>query len=113
MQSFKTSLICCLLAISLSPCTTQATSLFGDDSCAHWQEFSYAQKRTWANAFLAPLSLTLKGLQKTQEDKYNDDPQARETAISAIDSFCLSHPDLGASHGAAEYLKQLYGLTSH
>ena len=113
MQPLKPLLISCLLAIALSPNAAQATSLFGDDSCAHWQGLDAAEKRTWANAFLAPLSLTLKGLQKTQEDKYNDNPQAREAAISAIDSFCLSHPDLGASHGAAEYLKQLFGLASH
>jgi len=54
--------------------------------------------------------LTLKGLQKGKEDKYNDDPKAYEPAIIGIDAFCQTHPDWGAADGAGRYLKKLFDL---
>lgn len=85
-------------------------SLFGDHSCVSWQTLPDADKRAWTNAFLAPLSLTLKGLQKRKEDPYNDDPKAYEKAIVSVDAFCLNHPDLGAADGAGRYLKKLLDM---
>lgn len=106
------SLILCLLgmAIYMSGPTAHAVSLFGDYSCQRWHGLEYAEKRTWTNAFLAPLSLTMKGLEKSKEDKYNDDPKAYQAAISHIDAFCLSHPDLGAADGAGRYLRMLFDM---
>jgi len=100
-----------VMALSIQP--SQGASLFGDHSCMSWQSLGYAEKRTWTNAFLAPLSLTLKGLQKSKEDKYNDDPKAHEAAIKGIDDFCLKHPDLGAADGAGRYLKKLFEMPPH
>lgn len=99
-----------LLVMAMSAQTAHGASLFGDHSCQHWHGLGYSHKRAWANAFLAPLSLTLKGLHKSKEDKYNDDPKAHEAAITSIDAFCLSHPDLGAADGAGSYLKKLFEI---
>lgn len=62
------------------------------------------------NAFLAPLSFTQKRLQKSKEDKYNDDLKAYEAAIIGIDAFCGNHPDLDAADGAGLYLKKLVDM---
>ncbi len=67
------------------------------------------EKKTWTNAFLAPLSLTHQGLKKNAPDRYNDDPNASEPAIASIDSFCLLHPKLGPAEGAVSYLDALIG----
>jgi hypothetical protein len=101
------------MVMALSAQTSHGASLFGDHSCASWHKLEYVEKRTWTNAFLAPLSLTLKGLQKSKEDKYNDDPKAHEAAIIGIDDFCLNHPDLGAADGAGRYLKKLIEMPSN
>ena len=87
----------------------QAVSLFGDHSCQDWHKLDYARKKDWANAFLAPLSLTYQGLQRTGPDKYNDDAKGFEPAILSIDDFCHTHPELGAADGAAAYLNALVG----
>jgi hypothetical protein len=100
-----------VLALSVQP--SHGTSLFGDHACTSWQSLGYAQKGTWTNAFLAPLSLTLKGVQKSKEDKYNDDPKAHETAITSIDAFCLNHPEMNAADGAGRYLKKLMAMPSN
>jgi hypothetical protein len=100
----------CLLAVICATVDARAASLFGDFSCKDWGELEHGRKKTWANAFLAPLSLTIQGLKRAQQDPYNDDPNAVEPAIRSIDTFCLSHPKGGASDGAASYLST---LTSH
>ncbi len=84
-----------------------AGSLFGDFSCKDWGGLEHNKKIKWANAFLAPLSLTIQGLKRAEQDPYNDDPNAAEPAIRSIDKFCLSHPQDGASDGAASYLSML------
>jgi hypothetical protein len=99
-----------LLVMVLSGQTAHGASLFGDHACPSWQSLGYGDKRAWTNAFLAPLSLTLKGLQKSKEDKYNDDPKAYEAAIMDIDAFCLKHPELGAADGAGRYLRKLFAM---
>lgn len=99
-----------LLAFAMSGQAAQAASLFGDHSCQRWHGLEYAEKRTWTNAFMAPLSLTMKGLQKSPVDKYNDDPKAHQPAIRYIDAFCLSHPNMGASDAAGRYLKKLFDM---
>ena len=98
-------LVWMVLALSAQP--SHGASLFGDHTCTSWQSLGYAEKRTWTNAFLAQLSLTLKGLQKSKEDKYNDDPKAYEAAIIGIDAFCINHPEMNAGDGAGRYLKKL------
>lgn len=100
----------CLIVLICTTVDARAASLFGDFSCKDWGELAHVRKKTWANAFLAPLSLTMQGLKRAQQDPYNDDPNAVEPAIRSIDTFCLSHPDAGASDGAASYLNT---LTSH
>lgn len=87
----------------------RSASLFGDLSCQAWTNLDYPRKKTWTNAFLAPLSLTHQGLRKSGPDRYNDDPNASEPAIASIDSFCLSHPKLGPAEGAVSYLDALLG----
>jgi hypothetical protein len=99
----------CLFALACAMPPTQAASLFGDHSCLGWQKLDYAKKKNWANAFLAPLSLTYQGLQRTGPDKYNDDAKGFESAILSIDDFCLAHPELEAADGAAAYLSALVG----
>lgn len=101
------------MALALSAPTSHGASLFGDHSCASWHQLEYAEKRTWTNAFLAPLSLTLKGLQKSKTDQYNDNPKAHEAAIIGIDAFCSNHPDLGAADGAGRYLNKLIEMPSN
>jgi hypothetical protein len=86
-----------------------AASLFGDFSCKDWSQLEYSRKKTWANAFLAPLSLTIQGLTRTEQDPYNDNPDAFAPAIQSIDKFCASEPQKGASDGAASYLSTLTG----
>ena len=108
-RAVKMSSFTCMGLIVLI-CTitdTRAASLFGDFSCKDWGELEHSRKKTWANAFIAPLSLTIQGLKRAQQDPYNDDPNAVEPAIRSIDSFCLSHPQAGASEGAASYLSTL------
>jgi len=99
-----------LLIMTLSAQNSLGASLFGDHSCQSWLGLGYAEKRAWTNAFLAPLSLTLKGIQKSKEDKYNDDPKAYEPAILDVDAHCLKHPDSGAADGAGRYLKKLLDM---
>jgi hypothetical protein len=99
-----------LLCMAMSGQTALGASLFGDHSCQSWQGLGYGDKRAWTNAFLAPLSLTLKGLHKSKEDKYNDDPKAHEPAIIDVDAHCLKHPDSGAADGAGRYLKKLFDM---
>lgn len=87
-------------------------SLFGDHSCQAWLGLTFGEKRAWTNAFFAPLSLTIKGLYKSKEDKFNDDPKANGSAITSIDGYCADHPDSGASDAAGLHLKKLFDLTS-
>jgi hypothetical protein len=110
LRSFKphTGLMICWMVMTLSGPTAHGVSLFGDYSCQRWRGLEYAEKRSWTNAFLAPLSLTMKGLQKSKEDKYNDNPKAYQDAIRHIDAFCLIHPDLRAADAAGQHLKKLF-----
>lgn len=101
--------LACLSAMALAVIDAKAASLFGDYSCRHWVDLAYPKKKDWANAFLAPLSLTHQGLQRTGEDRYNSDPKAFEAAIRGIDEFCVSHPELGPADGAVVHLDKLLG----
>lgn len=106
-STYRSALRLGWVVIALSAQPSHGASLFGDHTCTSWQSLGYTEKRTWTNAFLAPLSLTLKGLQKSKEDKYNDDPKAYEAAIIGIDAFCMNHPEMNAGDGAGRYLKKL------
>lgn len=99
----------CLASLACVTTDTRSASLFGDFSCKDWGELEHGRKKTWANAFLAPLSLTLQGLKRAEQDPYNDNPAAAEPAVRSIDQFCLSHPNQGASDGAASYINKLTG----
>lgn len=103
-----TCVFVCVLISSIMD--TRAASLFGDFSCKDWGELEHSRKKTWADAFLAPLSLTIQGLKRAEHDPYNDDPHAVEPALRSIDTFCVLHPQAGASDGAASYLSR---LTNH
>ncbi|CAM8655154.1 hypothetical protein MCEGEM3_00155 [Oxalobacteraceae bacterium] len=94
-------------ALACAVLNSTAASLFGDLSCQSWADLDYPRKKTWTNAFLAPLSLTHQGLERTKPDRYNDDPKAVEPAIVSIDKFCLSHPKLSPADGAISYLHAL------
>jgi hypothetical protein len=96
-----------LAALTYATASSSAASLFGDMSCQSWAELEYPRKKAWTNAFLAPLSLTHQGLERTKQDRYNDDPNASDRAIVSIDKFCTSHPKLGPADGAAAYLNAL------
>jgi hypothetical protein len=96
-----------LAALACTTISAKAASLFGDLSCKAWSDLDYSRKKAWTNAFLAPLSLTHQGLERTKPDRYNDDPKAFEPAIVSIDKFCSSHPNLGPADGAASYLRSL------
>ena len=100
----------CLFVLISTIMNASAASLFGDFSCKDWGELEHSRKKNWANAFLAPLSLTIQGLKRAEQDPYNDDPQAVEPAVRGINAFCLENPHSGASDGAASYLRE---LTSH
>ncbi len=110
-QISKPDLLSTLLLAALACTTVSATaaSLFGDLSCQAWADLDYPRKKTWTNAFLAPLSLTHQGLERTKPDRYNEDSKAFEPAIASIDKFCLSHPKLSPADGAASYLNALIG----
>ena len=96
-----------LVALTLTTATTTAASLFGDLSCEAWADLDLPTKKTWTNAFLAPLSLTHQGLARTKQDRYNDDPKAVDPAIVSIDTFCLSYPKNSPADGAITYLNAL------
>lgn len=96
-----------LIQMLWSPMITQAASLFGDHTCKDWSGLEYATKKSWTNAFLAPLSLTYRSIQKTRKDNYNDDPLSYEKAIESIDNFCRTQPEQDASTGAMNFLKKL------
>jgi len=96
-----------LAALACTAVNTTAAGLFGDLSCQTWADLDYPSKKTWTNAFLAPLSLTHQGLARTKQDRYNDDPNASDPAIISIDKFCVSHPKLGPAEGAIAYLNEL------
>ncbi len=98
-----------LTALTCATVNVTAASLFGDLSCQAWTDLEHSRKKTWTNAFLAPLSLTHQGLKKSAPDRYNDDPNAAEPAIASIDKFCLSNPKLGPAEGAVSYLDALIG----
>ncbi len=103
-----TKLIVALLSLTLGcPVISQAASLFGDHSCKDWGNLEYATKKSWTNAFLAPLSLTYQSIQKTRKDNYNDDPLSYAKAIESIDNFCKTQSAQDASAGAMQYLKNL------
>lgn len=99
----------CLVMLTCTSTESRAASLFGDFSCKDWGDLEHSRKKIWTNAFLAPLSLTIQGLKRADQDPYNDDPSGAEPAIRGIDAFCLSHPQAGASDGAASYLGTLTG----
>jgi hypothetical protein len=109
-NSSQASALCLILLLAMTGPTALGASLFGDHSCQSWRSLAYGEKRNWANAFLAPLSLTLKGLHKSKQDKYNDDPTSHEAAVQSIDDFCIQQPDLGAADGAGRYLKKLFEM---
>ena len=96
-----------LVALTLTTATTTAASLFGDLSCEAWADLDLPTKKTWTNAFLAPLSLTHQGLARAKQDRYNDDPKAVNPAIVSIDTFCLSYPKNSPADGAIAYLNAL------
>ncbi len=91
----------------LGPTHLHAASLFGDHTCTSWVTLSEADQKAWANAFIAPLSLTFKGLRKSNVDKYNDNPNASLQATESINAYCKANPDKTAAHGAAAYLNTL------
>lgn len=99
----------CLVALSCVISDAKAASLFGDYSCEDWGKLEPQRKKSWVNAFLAPLSLTIQGLKRAEQDPYNDDPNAVDPAIRSIDTFCVSHPQQGSADGAASYIAQLTG----
>jgi hypothetical protein len=96
-----------MTALACSAVNSTAASLFGDLSCEAWSDLDQLTKKTWTNAFLAPLSLTHQGLSRTKQDRYNDDPKAVDPAIVSIDTFCLSHPKNSPADGAIAYLNAL------
>ena len=96
-----------LAALACTAINSTAASLFGDLTCETWADLDYSRKKTWTNAFLAPLSLTHQGLERTKPDRYNEDSKAFEPAIASIDKFCLSNPKLSPADGAASYLNAL------
>lgn len=96
-----------MTALACSAVNSTAASLFGDLYCEAWSDLDQPTKKTWTNAFLAPLSLTHQGLARTKQDRYNDDPKAVDPAIVSIDTFCLSHPKNSPADGAIAYLNAL------
>ena len=98
-----------LTALACTALNSTAASLFGDQTCQTWADLDYSRKKTWTNAFLAPLSLTHQGLERTKPDRYNEDSKAFEPAIASIDKFCLSNSKLSPADGAASYLNSLIG----
>ena len=98
-----------LVVLACTALNSTAASLFGDQTCQTWADLDYSRKKTWTNAFLAPLSLTHQGLERTKPDRYNEDSKAFEPAIASIDKFCLSNPKLSPADGAASYLNSLVG----
>ena len=98
-----------LVVLARTSVHTTAASLFGDLTCQTWADLDYSRKKTWTNAFLAPLSLTHQGLERTKPDRYSEDSKAFEPAIASIDKFCLAHPKLNPADGAASYLNSLIG----
>ena len=96
-----------MAALACAAVNSTAASLFGDLSCEAWADLDQPTKKTWTNAFLAPLSLTHQGLARTKQDRYNDDPKAVDPAVVSIDTFCLSHPKNSPADGAIAYLNAL------
>ena len=96
-----------LATLACAAVNSTAASLFGDLSCKAWADLDQPTKKTWTNAFLAPLSLTHQGLARTKQDRYNDDPKAVDPAVVSIDKFCLSHPKNSPADGAIAYLNAL------
>ena len=96
-----------LAVLACAAVNSTAASLFGDLSCKAWADLDQPKKKTWTNAFLAPLSLTHQGLARTKQDRYNDDPKAVDPAVVSIDKFCLSHPKNSPADGAIAYLNAL------
>lgn len=100
--------LACLIALmSVGSSLSLAASLFGDHTCKQWAVLDYATKKSWTNAFLAPLSLTYQGIQKTSKDHYNDNPLSYENAIDNINNYCLLHVEEEATAGALHYLETL------
>ncbi len=96
-----------LAVLACAAVNSTAASLFGDLSCKAWADLDQPTKKTWTNAFLAPLSLTHQGLARSKQDRYNDDPKAVDPAVVSIDKFCLSHPKNSPADGAIAYLNAL------
>lgn len=98
-----------LLTLACAAVNAKAASLFGDLSCQTWADLDYQRKKTWTNAFLAPLSLTHQGLERSKQDRYNDDANAVEPAVVSIDNFCIAHPQQSPADGAISHLNTLQG----
>ena len=96
-----------LAVLACAAVNSTAASLFGDLSCEAWAYLDQPTKKTWTNAFLAPLSLTHQGLERSKQDRYNDDPNAVEPAVVSIDNFCIAHPQQSPADGAIAYLNAL------
>ena len=107
MSSPRLRALVMIAVLACAAANSTAASLFGDLSCEAWADLDHPTKKTWTNAFLAPLSLTHQGLQRAMQDRYNDDPRAVEPAIVSIDKFCLSHSKDSPADGAISYLNSL------
>ena len=86
-----------VIPTGLAPTPVTSAHLVGDSSCTARAALGFAAKQTWADGFLAPLSLACKSIPKSEEDRYRDDPQAPVAAVACLDTGCSSHPQRGAA----------------
>lgn len=102
-NSYNISL--CLLLGMLS-FNANSQHLFGNPSCADWQQLSVGEKTTWLNAYLVPLNMTNVARKKPKVDKFSQ-LSSLDSVVLFVDDFCMAHKDDFASVGAIRFLDEL------
>ena len=95
--------LCLLLGLISFNATSQ--NLFGNPSCADWQQLSHIQKTTWLNAYLVPLNMTNVARKKPLVDKFRQ-LTSLDSAVQYVDGFCTANPGDVAALGAIRFLDE-------
>ena len=103
MATSKHISLCVLLGLMAFNANSQ--HLFGNPSCADWQQLSSSEKTTWLNAYLVPLNMTNVARKKPKVDKFSQ-LTSLDSVVVHVNGFCTANTDASASLGAIGFLDE-------
>ena len=103
MPTYNYISLCLLLGLISFNANSQ--NLFGNPSCADWQQLSNSEKTTWLNAYLVPLNMTNVTRMKLKVDKFSQ-LTSLDSVIVYVDGFCGANTDAAAALGAIRFLDE-------